>query len=66
MQQRNKSPTPLLTTPNFRKTRLAMKDELRGVLLVLDVPHEGDTVGFVRRLLVVVVASDKQLWVLEQ
>ena len=43
-----------------------MKDKLWSGFLVLDVPHEGDTIGLMWRLLVVVVAGNKQLRVLKQ
>lgn len=45
---------------------LTVKDVLRRGLLKLDVPHEGDAVRLVRRVLVVVVGGDQQLGVLSE
>lgn len=43
-----------------------MKDVLRGCLLEFDVPHQGNAIGLMRSIFVVVVGSHQQLGVLRE
>lgn len=45
---------------------LTVKDVLRCGLLKLDVPHQGNTIRFMRSIFIIIIGGYEQLWILRE